>query len=92
MTFGGVTYDPKQDAQRLGTALDRVVEYMADGEWRTLPQIARACGCSEAGASARLRDLRKPQIAARYGVRAVHSKRKFHGAGLWHYCVEKERA
>ncbi|HEX6038881.1 hypothetical protein [Longimicrobium sp.] len=35
---------------------------MADGKWRTVPELAVLAGCTEAGASARLRDLRKPKF------------------------------
>ena len=67
------------DHERLATALERVRAYLADGSWRTLAEIAAACGCSEAGASARLRDLRKPQ----YGGLSVASRRRT--PGTWEY-------
>ena len=69
------------DHERLATALQRVRAYLADGSWRTLAEIAAACGCSEAGASARLRDLRK----SRFGGHAVGARRRTQG--LWEYQV-----
>lgn len=83
--FDGRTFDPGQDHDRLATALGRVYQLMSDGQWRTLPEIAEACGCSEAGASARLRDLRKTKFQSGFPVRAVNSRRR--EAGLWEYQV-----
>lgn len=83
-TFDGETFDYTQDHARLKTALDKVAMLMRDGKARTLSQIAEACGISESGASARLRDLRKPKFA-RYQVAAVDSVR--HSGGLWLYTV-----
>jgi hypothetical protein len=60
LLFGGVTYDPALDEERLTRQLGRVWELMVDGQWRTLREIAERVGGSEAGVSARLRDLRKP--------------------------------
>lgn len=52
------------DQVRLSITLQRVVVLMSDQRWRTLKEIAAAVGCSEAGASARLRDLRKKKFGA----------------------------
>lgn len=68
------------DTARLGTQLDRVRLLMADGQWRSLRDIATVVGGSEASVSARLRDLRKP----RFGAHTVERVRT-HTAGLWHY-------
>lgn len=84
-TFDGSTYEPGQDHDRLATALGRVYQLMSDGQWRTLPEIAEACGCSESGASARLRDYRKAKFRELFPVRAVNSRRR--EAGLWEYQV-----
>lgn len=83
-TFDGATFNYAQDHTRLKSALDKVAMLMRDGKARTLSQIAEACGISESGASARLRDLRKPKFA-RYQVSAVDSVR--HSGGLWLYTV-----
>lgn len=57
--FDGATFSPELDGERLGGQLVRVRDLMLDGSWRTLREIAAAVGGSEAGVSARLRDLRK---------------------------------
>lgn len=71
-----------KDKPRLDRQLDRVDKLMSDGRWRTLRQIADACQCSEASASARLRDLRKNALRV---SRTEDSKIR----GLFHYRVEK---
>lgn len=80
--FDGKTYDQTKDCRRLMQHLVRVEELMKDGEWRTLSQVSAAVGCSEAGASARLRDLRKD----RFGGFIVLRRRLF-GGGLHVYRV-----
>lgn len=59
--FDGDTYEPVHDARRLTTQLDRVRTFMCDGLWHTIAEIHDAVGGSQAGISARLRDLRKPK-------------------------------
>ncbi len=81
-TFDGPDLTP-DDTIRLSTALGRVHSLMADGEWRTLEDIAATCGCSVQGASARLRDLRKD----RFGGFTVERQRV--AGGLWEYRVAK---
>ena len=83
-SFDGTTFDHEIDGDRLNNALGRVYRLMRDGEWRTLKQIAEQCGTSEAGASARLRDLRKEKFAS-LGVKAVDAHRV--DGGLWEYRV-----
>jgi len=85
LPFGGQTYSPELDRERLATALGRVWELMRDGAWRSLSQIALICDCSEAGASARLRDLRKARIRAFFPTLAVNSRRI--EGGYWVYQV-----
>lgn len=68
--FGGATYDPARDRERLGAQFCRIVELMADGKARTLQEIARETGFPEASISARLRDIRK-----HYGTDAMESRR-----------------
>lgn len=80
-TFDGESFDPVQDGDRLAGQLDRVRDLMADGEWRTLAQIARAVNASEAAVSARLRDLRK----VKFGAHAVERVRVQGGNGLHVY-------
>jgi hypothetical protein len=62
--FDGVTYEPEHDKDRLSGQLKRVKKLMLDGRWRTLAAIHRIVGGSEAGVSARLRDLRKERFGA----------------------------
>ena len=68
------------DQRRLATQLVRVQTLMADGQWRTLSQIAATVGGSEAGVSARLRDLRKDKFGAH-----LVERHRTHSAGLWYY-------
>ena len=49
---------PREERKRLAGILDRVEEFTKDLCWHSLSGIAYTCGCSEATASARLRDLR----------------------------------
>lgn len=79
-TFDGMTFDEALDGPRLSRQLDRVMRLMTDGEWRTLRQIADAIAdvtgrASEAGVSARLRDLRKPK----FGHHTVERRRVIGG-------------
>jgi hypothetical protein len=83
--FDGRTFSPPLDQERLETALGRVYELMKDGQWRTLREIAQATGVSEAGASARLRDFRKPKFQQLYPVSDVKARRV--GRGLWQYRI-----
>lgn len=83
--FGGATYDPARDRERLGAQFCAVVELMADGKARTLQEIARETGFPEASISARLRDIRK-----HYGTDAMESKRA--SGGLWTYRAHIEVA
>ena len=79
------TFDSAVDGPRTARQLDAVEELMSDGMWRTLAAIAAHTGASEAGASARLRDLRKRQ----YGGYVVERKRAKPGSGLYLYRVVK---
>ena len=81
LRFDGQTYEPTLDQVRLTGQLLEVYRVMADGRARTLRAIAEEVGCSEASASARLRDLRK----SRFGANAVTRKR-IHG-GLFVYAL-----
>ena len=85
LPFGGKTYDAKRDGNRLASALGRVYQVMSDGRWRSLAEIAQQAKTSEAGASARLRDLRKASFRETYPTKAVESKRV--DGGLWMYRV-----
>jgi len=58
----GETYDREADLERLTGQNKRVHDLMADGQWRTLAEIAGLLRDPEASISARLRDLRKPKF------------------------------
>lgn len=77
--FGGDTYDAAKDEARLTNALRRVLACLRSGGWWTLRELAAAAQCSEAGASARLRDIRN---TLHY---VVHAHRRV--GGLWEYAL-----
>lgn len=81
LRIGGKTYEPKLDEARLTGQMLRVFTLMRDGKYRTLKQIAGTMD-GEAGVSARLRDLRKPQ----YGSHTVNRRRV--SGGLYEYQLE----
>lgn len=62
--FGGSTYDAKHDFKRLNGQLLAVFNTMKDGCWRTLGELSQSAHGSEAGCSARLRDLRKEDFGS----------------------------
>jgi len=82
--FDGVTYDEALDFDRLSSALARVRWLLSHpvGRWWSLRDLAAAAGSSEAGVSARLRDLRK----RRFGGLTVEARRE--DAGLWLYRLQ----
>jgi hypothetical protein len=82
--FDGSTYQEKHDGKRLSNQLKNVRDLMLDGSWRTLGEIQARVGGSEAGLSARLRDLRKE----RFGAFQVNRRRvDDHSKGVWEYQV-----
>lgn len=83
--FDGSTFDSKRDGERLTAELDRVRDLMLDGQWRTLLAIKEYVkAASEAGVSARLRDLRKVRFGG-YNV-----EREYVGDGLYKYRINLE--
>lgn len=91
--FDGATFDQAKDGQRLTTQYERVLSVMQDGEWHTLQEIVIKISyppydqASEAGVSARLRDMRKP----RFGGHVIHRRRKADG-GLFEYRMLRNAA
>lgn len=80
--FGGITAKRALDDYRLKSLLHRVYRLMYDHRWRTLAEIQKEVGGSEAGVSARLRDLRKEK----FGGHVIEKRRKGEGKrGLWSY-------
>ena len=80
--FGGDTYDPFYDEDRLTTQLGRVYRAMRSGDWFTLGELADLARGSEASVSARLRDLRKPECGGHTVERRARGDR---GRGLFEY-------
>jgi len=71
--FAGTTYNPTVDEVRLSGQMLAVYGCMSDRQWRTLAEIRAFIKCgSEAGISARLRDLRKQ----RWGRHTVNRRRR----------------
>jgi predicted transcriptional regulator len=68
-----------------------VFDYMADGEWRTLAEIAKATGITLASVSTPLRNLRKEE----FGAHTVDKRRRAAApvdAGappVWEYSLRK---
>lgn len=60
----GETYEPDLDEKRLSSQLERVKALLLDGQWRGLAELAASVNGSEAGVSARIRDLRKQRFGA----------------------------
>lgn len=70
--FDGKTYEPPKDQIRLNRQLSVIFNFVKDGLWWTLAEIAANTGEPEASISARLRDLRKP----RFGSHTVERRRR----------------
>lgn len=77
--FDGATYVPVRDQARLSGQLDSVRKVLADKQWHTLNEIASKVRGSEAGVSARIRDLRKPK----FGSHVID--RQHVSGGVWRY-------
>jgi hypothetical protein len=75
----GETFDRARDLDRLDNAMGRIYTHMKDRGWYTLAELAEAGDCSEAGAAARVRDLRKKKFG---GFIVDHMNC---GGGLWKY-------
>ena len=84
--FDGETFEPAKDSARLNTQLQRVFALLRDGQWRTLAEIHEAVGGSEAGISARCRDLRKPHC----GSHEVQRARQFGGVFVYRLKVNPD--
>lgn len=81
-SFDGRTFEPKLDQERLKGQLGEVRNLLRDGKWHTLREIATFARGSEAGVSARLRDLRKEK----FGSHTIERRRlSLDAAGVWEY-------
>jgi len=80
--FAGACYEPLCDEIRLKKQSLRIFRLMADGEWRTLPEINDATRDPPASISAQLRHFRKK----RFGCHLVDKRHRGDDAGgLWEY-------
>ncbi len=84
MLYGGATFDPALDEERLNEQTIRIYRLMNDSLWRTLAEISAETGDPEASVSARLRDLRKPD----FGAFVVNRRRRTPSSGLWEYRLQ----
>lgn len=82
----GETFDRARDRKRLDSAMELIFAAMRDRNWHTLRELADKGRCSEACASARIRDLRKRE----HGQWKV--ERNHIGNGLWAYRWTGEKA
>ena len=82
--FDGKTYDRNYDFERLTGQNRRVFDCMKDGVWKTLFEIEEVLGQghSQAGISARLRDLRKEKFG---GHTVARRRRGNRSNGLFEY-------
>lgn len=78
MIRGSHGYDSALDEKRLISLRDRVRNLLLDGKQRSLGDIVAAVGGSEAGVSARIRELRTD---FKYDIQ----KRRVGDSGLWVY-------
>src|SRR5262245_54754043 len=81
--FGGASYAPARDYERMNGQLRRTYDAMEDGHWHSLNGLAASAGGTVASVSARVRDLRK----RKYGARVV--ERKHIKDGLFLYRMRK---
>lgn len=77
--FDGGTFDAPRDHIRLCGQLAAVKQILLDHRWHTLSELADRIGGSQAGISARIRDLRKPKFGSHW------IDRQHIGCGLWRY-------
>lgn len=90
MSFDGRTFSSEKDGKRLHTQFEYVKYILTQNPgWYTLHEIKnymhrsfRIEG-SEAGISARIRDLRKPK----FGAYTVEARRRDGEDGLWEYRI-----
>ncbi len=85
--FDGATYDHARDFGRLKSTLARTYACLLNGEWWSLRELALAVGCTEAGVSARLRDLRKDKFKRLYPNHSIEST--YIVNGFWRYRMRR---
>lgn len=85
--FDGTTYDPDRDGKRLTGQLWLVYDFVKDGSWHSLQEIAEAIKEPVPSVSTRLRDLRKKRfgshtIERRHVKNGLHEYRLAAGPGI----------
>lgn len=86
--FDGPTFEPDQDGIRLSGQMKRVFDFMSDGGWHTLREIAAATDSLETAVSARLRDCRK----SRFGGHLVELRRVPGRPGVFQYRLSTKKS
>lgn len=79
------TFDKTLDGPRLESLLHRVRDLMLSGGWFTLSELVEKVGGSEAGVSARIRELRRV-----YNYDMEKRRRGEPSRGLWEYRLSYE--
>lgn len=77
--FDGTTYVHARDHGRLSAQLNQVRQVLSDRQWHMLAEIVLRVRGSEAGVSARIRDLRK----TKFGGHLIERRHISHG--VWQY-------
>ena len=89
----GATYSEALDGARLKTLGQRVLDAMLPGEWMTLREIVDVTGGSEAGVSARLREIGDWARSCAFGDMERRRAPGLAHKGLWQYrLIRKESA
>lgn len=70
--FDGADYDHQHDAARLTGQIRAVYDFIRDGKWHSLGEIAESTREPEASVSAQLRNLRK----TRFGGHTILRRRR----------------
>lgn len=80
--FDGPGYEASFDKERLTGQMRRIYNYIKNGEWNTLDEIATATGDPHASISAQLRHLRKERFGEHIILKRFRGERL---NGLWEY-------
>lgn len=88
LPYGGVTFDPARDEERLNEQTVRVYRAMLDEQWHSLYELETATGDPLQSISARLRDLRK----AEFGGFDVQRRRRSGSDSVWEYCMQPPKS
>lgn len=83
--FKGDTYEAQHDCKRLTGQLAKVFAALSDGRWWCLSHLTEIAGGSEAGVSARIRDLRRPE----FGSHRIERRRAGGGLFVYRMCDQK---